>query len=62
MTYIYPQPAERRACPTCHTPMVNVGRDVWVCPTQAIEPKGVSDARRESIRALVAERVAGVSF
>jgi hypothetical protein len=40
--YIYPQPAARRVCSTCHAQMVNVGRDVWVCPTQAIEPKGVS--------------------
>jgi hypothetical protein len=41
--YIYPQPAARRVCSTCHAQMVNVGRDVWVCPTQAIEPKGVSE-------------------
>jgi hypothetical protein len=60
--YIYPQPAARRVCSTCHAQMVNVGRDVWVCPTQAIEPKGVSEKTRARGREITAERVEYAPF
>jgi hypothetical protein len=60
--YIYPQPAERRVCSTCRAQMVNVGRDVWVCPKAKTEPRRIGQALRASIRATAAERVEYAPF
>lgn len=59
---IYPQPAQRRECSTCHEPMLNVGRDVWVCVKQRTEARIIPEARRESVRAMAAERVPSAPF
>jgi tRNA(Ile2) C34 agmatinyltransferase TiaS len=51
-----------KTCPTCGKTMEHIGRGVYVCPTARTEARGISELTRASIRTMVAERVAGVSF
>jgi hypothetical protein len=53
---------EPRLCPTCGATMQPAGKHAWVCPNQADQGNGVSQAQRESARATASERRPGAPF
>jgi hypothetical protein len=49
-------PDEPRLCPTCGAVMQPAGARAWICPNQADQGNGISQAQRQSIRDMASKR------